>query len=841
LEGKRYDEDDDDMGTFPPFHCQRGLSDSVKPKSREGNKMKALDSKKTCLILLVIPLLLAWCVQTSAGTDSPAQSEDKTLSPYFFVQSEDPNIDQLPLKSTAAVVNVSGVIAEVTVTQAYRNEGKRTLEAIYVFPASTRAAVYGMNMTIGERTITARIEKREEALLAYQKAKEEGKTASLLEQHRPNVFQMNVANILPGDEIKTELRYTEILVPTDGIYEFVYPTVVGPRYSNQPASTAPPSEKWSQNPYLHEGEAPRNTFDIKLHVASGVPIDEMSSSSHKVKMHYRDKTSADIELDSSEKLAGNRDFILRYRLAGNTIQSGLLLYQGAKENFFCLMMQPPKQPTIEVIPPREYIFIIDVSGSMYGFPLEISKKLLENLVSGLRPSDTFNVLLFSGGSELFSERSVPAEPGNIHRALQLIQRQQGGGGTELLPAMERAIRLPRTEGVSRSIVIATDGYVTVEPEIFDLIRRELGDANFFAFGIGTSVNRHILEGMARVGAGEPFIIASQDEAASKAEKFRKYVQNPVLTGVRVDFGQFEVYDVEPTRVPDIFAERPAIVFGKWKGRPQGTVALSGTSGKQIYSATLDVSAIASRDESSALQYLWARTRIGQLADYNNLARNDERVGEITELALNYNLLTAYTSFVAIDSEVRAQGGDSTTVKQPLPLPEGVSDLALGGAGQPFLAQLMPAAPAYEASYNSYGTGGLKAKTGPHGNRHESYELALGESDSLSPGASHPSLTVTIGAMTVKGRLSESLIREVVEEHKDELVQCLESVGKMTRGKIFISWTIDADGTVKDIRISPNTGRHDLVSCLTAQIGRWRFQAPEDGKRALVTVHVNVTR
>jgi Ca-activated chloride channel family protein len=486
--------------------------------------------------------------QTADTTDIP-DTADKTLSPYFFVKSDDPSLDQLPLKSTSAQVDIAGVIADVTVTQVYKNEGKRAIEAVYIFPASTRAAVYAMKMTVGERTITAEIQKREEARAAYEKAKQEGKTASLLEQQRPNVFQMNVANILPGDEIRTELRYTELISPTDGIYELVYPTVVGPRYSSQPAATAPPSEKWVENPYLHSGEAAPYSFDIKVRLAAGMPIQEMTCTSHKVDIQYDDPSRARVDLSAEEKSGGNRDFILKYRLAGDTIQTGLLLYEGEKENFFLLMVQPPKRHTQSAIPPREYIFIVDVSGSMHGFPLDISKKLLKDLIGNLRPADQFNVLLFAGGSQIMAERSVPASPENIRRAIDLIERQTGGGGTKLLPALERALALPRAEGASRSVVIATDGYVAVETEAFDLIRKDLGQANFFTFGIGSSVNRFLIEGMARAGAGEPFVITKPDQAPARAEKFRRYIESPLLTGIRLDFGKFQAYDAAPRPSP----------------------------------------------------------------------------------------------------------------------------------------------------------------------------------------------------------------------------------------------------------------------------------------------------
>ncbi|MBP1697876.1 MAG: von Willebrand factor type like domain, partial [Deltaproteobacteria bacterium] len=512
-----------------------------------------------------LPFVFAMLILLTASTQGqPTEEANKTLSPYFFVKSDDPSVDQLPLKSTSADVKVLGVIADVIVRQVYKNEGKMPLEAIYIFPASTRAAVYGMKMTIGKRIILARIEERKEARRQYEEAKQQGKSASLLEQQRPNVFQMNVANILPEDIIEVELKYTELLTPTGGIYEFVYPTVVGPRYSNQPAVTARPSQMWAENPYLHQGQAPTYTFHMTADLAAGLPIQNVACTSHKVNIHYDGPSRASIKLDPSDKNGGNRDFILKYQLAGGQVQSGVLLFEGEKESFFLLMLQPPRRVSVGQIPPREYIFIVDVSGSMYGFPSDVSKKLLKDLIGNLRPTDRFNVLLFSGGSSLMSEQSLPATSENIHHAINLIERQRGGGGTELLPALKRALSLPRSEGDSRSVVIVTDGYIMVEEETFDLIRKNLGDANMFTFGIGSSVNRHLLEGMARVGMGEPFVIGKPEETREKATEFRKMIESPVLTKIRVDFGKFNVYDVEPLSTPDVFAERPVILFGKWR-------------------------------------------------------------------------------------------------------------------------------------------------------------------------------------------------------------------------------------------------------------------------------------
>ncbi len=539
--------------------------------------------------ILVTVMLLAGFLVTGSGVYGQSETdEERTLSPYFLVKSDDPEVDQLPLKSTSSQVSISGVIADVQVTQVYKNEGHNTLEAIYVFPASTRAAVYGMKMTIGERTITAKIAEREDARRRYEAAKEEGRSASLLEQQRPNVFQMNVGNILPSDIIKVELQYTELLVPTDGVYEFVYPTVVGPRYSEEEASDIHSGEGWISNPYLHQGGSPTYTFDMSVDLSSGLPIQEITCPSHKVNINYDGPAFSSIRLDPSETDGGNRDFILKYRLAGGQVETGLLLFEGEKENFFLLMMQPPKRVLEQQIPPREYIFIVDISGSMNGFPLDISKELLKDLIGKLRSTDRFNVLLFAGGSSVMSKQSLPATPENIHRAITMIERQHGGGGTQLLPALMRALTLPKNEEISRSIVIATDGYVSVEEEAFDLIRNNLGKANVFPFGIGSSVNRHIIEGMARVGMGEPFVITKPQKAAEKAEKFRGLIQSPVLTSIGVDFGKFQTYDVEPASIPDVMADRPVIVFGKWHGKPQGLIEVRGISGEGEFVERLNV-------------------------------------------------------------------------------------------------------------------------------------------------------------------------------------------------------------------------------------------------------------
>jgi Ca-activated chloride channel family protein len=628
------------------------------------------------VVIAVVSLLSLAPRAAGAQDDRPAA--DKTLSPFFFVDGGDPALDRLPLKDTRVDVAISGVIADVTVRQTYENRGQRPLHARYVFPASTCAAVYGMTMTIGDVRIVATIKEREKAKQEFESAKREGKSASLLEENRPNVFTMSVANVLPGDTISVELRYTELLVPTDGVYEFVYPTVVGPRYSSKTEATASGEDAFVKTPYTHEGEPPKTEFQLTGRLSTGVPIQDLVSPSHQIVARAAAQGRADFQIADSEQRSNNRDFILRYRLTGRRIGSGLLLYQGEDENFFLLMAQPPQAVALADVPPREYIFVLDVSGSMNGFPLNTAKTLMRDLIKVLRPTDTFDIVVFASGSQTFSRTSIPATAPNLETALKFIGPKTGGGGTELLAAVKSALAIPRQSAASRTVVLLTDGYIEAEKNVFDYVREHLDEANVFAFGIGSSVNRYLIEGIAHAGQGEPFVVTVPDDASEVAARFRRYIESPVLTDIDVRFSGFDAYDVEPQKIPDLFASRPVVVFGKWRGSLGGTIELSGTTGREPYRALIDVAQTIPDQGHRALRHLWARAVIGNLSDFGVGEPDEQKVTRITELGLAYSLLTRYTSFIAVHEIVRRTAGDADEVDHPNPLPLGVSDLAVGG-------------------------------------------------------------------------------------------------------------------------------------------------------------------
>lgn len=664
---------------------------------------------KILCCLLAFFLLSASCPKVHAAEDESSEvesneeetieaetnDEEKLLAPYFIILDDEnsSSIEQFPLRSTDVAANINGMIAEIYVTQTYTNTGDTPINARYVFPTATGVAVHGMKMRIGNELITAQIKEKEEAKAEYNEAKSEGKSASLMEQKRPNVFTMDVANIMPGDVVSIELHYTQLITPEDGTYEFVFPTVVGPRYSAPTVSStvsggdsvSDNDDDWIASPYLMDGATPPGDYNIVVNLSTGVPISEVKCKTHAVVIEKPNASNAQITLANPDDYAGNRDFILKYKLSGENIQSGLLLTSGQagdgstdNENFFMLTIQPPERYEPEDIVPREYIFVLDISGSMSGYPLDTAKDLIRDLVSSLDEEDTFNLILFASDITQFSRKSLPASEKNVKLAMDLIDWAKGGGGTSLLPALETATSIPEQEGYARSIVIITDGYVSNDREIIDYIGENMQDASFFSFGIGSSVNDYLIKQIAGCGLGESFVVTDSEDAADAVQRFRTYIEAPLLTDISISFDGFGAYDVEPSVPSILYAEQPIVLFGKWMGNPYGTITISGKAGDQNYIQEIPIGNVTIDKESEAIRYLWARTHLDRVAGYGSV-RNDASVKEeIVQLGLEYNLITPYTSFIAVSEIIRNTDEESTDVDQALPLPQHVSNLAVGG-------------------------------------------------------------------------------------------------------------------------------------------------------------------
>ncbi len=607
---------------------------------------------KTIVILVTI-LLNVIVAQAQMNQSVNKNSEDWSGSTRLLVQTG--KASDVELASTTVTASIVGVIADVNVRQVYVNHGSQPLEAIYVFPGSTRAAVYAMTMTVGKHIIRAVVREKEQARQEYTVAKEQGRSASLLEMLNPNVFKMNVANVRPGDSIVVDMRYTESIPLAEGIYEFVYPAVVGPRYVSATQNEVNNALSKENLPTEIPGK-----FTISVSLSTGVPLKSVESPSHALDINGSGSSSnkrissskgtiTKIGISNKDNAKQNRDFVLRYVLSGRSIESGLMLFKGEKENYFMLMAQPPRNVEIPSILPREFVFIVDVSGSMDGFPLEIADRLMDSLLNVLRPEDKFNIITFSGSSNALGEQSLAVTPNNITKGREFLRTNRVGGGTELLPALERALKMPTKENYARSFVVITDGFVSIEREAFKYVRANLNKANIYAFGIGNSVNRFLIEGLARAGNADPIIVTNQAEAPKMADKFKHYIEAPVLTNIKVDYGNLDVYDVEPSAIADVTAQRPIVVFGKWRGKNIGKVKLTGMTSDGALDISVDIGASPIAPEHSALKYLWARNKITMIEDESNQRPTTDERKTITDIGLQYNLLTKYTSFVAIDS------------------------------------------------------------------------------------------------------------------------------------------------------------------------------------------------
>lgn len=590
---------------------------------------------------------------------------DRIESPYFEITSKNAKIEDFPLLSTTANVDIDGVIADYSIIQVYVNRGTTPIEAVYTFPASSRSAVYYTQMKIKDRVIKAVIKEKEEAEKEYEQAKKEGKSASLLTESRPNIFTMNVANIMPNDTITIEIRYAEILEPKEGIYEFVFPAVVGPRYGGnlEGSDPAPTLSYKNTSQDLYE-------YNINIKLSSGVPLSYLESETHKIIVKEVAENVKEIKL-SNDSLNSNRDFVLKYKLRGDKIQTGMIMTENGDENFFLLMLQPPKRVESNEILPKEYTFLVDISGSQDGLPLEISKELMKEVLEKLDENDRFNIITFWDDFYTLHDEPVIANSTNVEKALEYIKYLETKGGTHILQAIKRARIDVEAKGYSKIIAILTDGYVENELETFKYISENLNKTNIFCFGIGSSVNRFYIDGVAQVGLGESFYALNKSNADSLINEFVKLTSSPVMRDIKVDFGDFWASETFPENVPDLFAERPIVVIGKWKKPIKGTIKVSGKTPKEELSVTIPVEKFGELYEGDGLKYLWAKKNIDLLNTYSLYSKKDEYKNAITDLGLKYNLLTKYTSFVAIDSEARNVDGKSTNVNQSVPIPDGL--------------------------------------------------------------------------------------------------------------------------------------------------------------------------
>jgi Ca-activated chloride channel family protein len=598
-----------------------------------------------------------------------------------------------PLKHTDVKAQISGFLSRVTVTQEFENSFKEKIEAVYTFPLPQNAAVDDMTMVVGDRTVRGKILRREEAQAVYEAAKHNGQRASLLNQERPNIFTQSVANILPGEQIKITISYVETLKYENGAYEFVFPMVVGPRYiPGEPAGSkgdgfAEDTDQVPDGSVITPRPAPagmRAGHDLSLDVSldAGVPIDNLASKTHDVSIERSDNHQAHITLKDLATIP-NKDFILQYYVAGAKISDAVLTHATGTGGFFSLILQPPARVTVEDVTPKELVFVLDTSGSMSGFPIEKAKETMKLALDSLYPYDTFNLITFAGDEHILFPQPVPATKENLAKAQAFLESRQGSGGTEMMKAIKVSMDPSDQQGHVRIVCFMTDGYVGNDLDIIDEVQKH-PNARIFSFGIGSSVNRFLLDNMAKYGRGEVEYVALNDDGSAAARRFHERVRNPLLTDISIDWNGMAVSDVYPKAIPDLFGARPLVINGRYTGTGKGVIRLKGKmSGRDfVRDIAVDFSSPQSHD---VLATLWARTRVDDLMsqDFNGAQRGtmkDDVKQSIVQLGLDYRLMTQFTSFVAVEEMVVTDGGQPRRIDVPVELPEGVNRSAIFGEG-----------------------------------------------------------------------------------------------------------------------------------------------------------------
>lgn len=620
--------------------------------------------KKNILILITL-LLSAVCVY--AQTNGELDAFDK----------KGKQIGECPLKNTNVKAEISGFLSRVRVTQEFENKFNEPIEAVYIFPLPNNSAVDDMTMKIGERTIRGKIMKRGEAREVYETAKNNGQAASLLDQERPNIFTQAVANIMPNEKIIIEISYVETLKYEDGSYEFVFPMVVGPRYKPASMST---EQKQAVTPPVALNTRAGHDISIEISLDAGVPVEEIRSASHELETVNLSSNSASIKL-KTDKVIPNKDFVLRYDVAGKKISDAVLTHSEGKGGYFSLILQPPDKIESRDVTPKEIVFVVDTSGSMGGFPLDKAKESMKMALDGLYPNDTFNLITFAGDTAILFDKPVPATKGNLETAQKFLDGQRGGGGTEMMKAIKAALEPSDSQKHLRIVCFMTDGYVGNEGEILSEIQKHQ-NARVFSFGIGSSVNRFLLDKMSEEGRGEVEYVSLTDDGSKAAKRFHERIRNPLLTDVLIDWNGLEVADVYPKRQPDLFSAKPLIIHGRYLKSGSGTIKLKGKFAGQEVVREIPVNFTENTAGNDVLATLWARTRIDDLmsTDYNSVAQNGKTKPEIeqtiTQLGLEYRLMTQFTSFVAVEEKVVNQNGKPVRVDVPVELPQGVTDKAV---------------------------------------------------------------------------------------------------------------------------------------------------------------------
>lgn len=595
---------------------------------------------------------------------------------------------QAPMLKTDVAMQVSGMLARVAVSQRFRNPGSEWVEGTYVFPLPEGAAVDRMRLRIGERLIEGEIRERGAARKAYEVARRAGKKASLLSQERPNIFTTAVANIAPGETVQVEIEYQQTIPYSQGQFRLRFPLVVAPRYIpgtplGSPEVTTFQGNGWAQDtpevpdasritpPVVDPSEGPVNPVSMDIRLDPGMPLSRLESVYHAMTEERDEQGVYHLALQEST-VPANRDFeLLWVPGTGSAPQAALFNEQWQGAEYALLMLMPPVAPPAGAHQvPREVVYVIDTSGSMHGDSIIQARAALKLALARLTPTDRFNVIQFNHQTSALFTRAVAATDNNLRRARSYVDRLVADGGTEMLPALQRALGEQAERGVLRQVVFLTDGSVGNEQALFSLIHQRLGDSRLFTVGIGSAPNSFFMTRAAQFGRGTFTYIGKVAEVGEKMAALFSKLETPRLTDIEIHWPEDQSVEMWPARIPDLYQGEPVLVALKMT-QPNLPLTLTGEAAGTPWRQQVTLRGGSAR---SGVHQLWARRKIADLMDRKAQGVAEPAVRKaVLEVALAHQLVSRYTSLVAVDksaSRPEDQGLQSKAV--PANLPQGWS-------------------------------------------------------------------------------------------------------------------------------------------------------------------------
>jgi Ca-activated chloride channel homolog len=619
-----------------------------------------------------------------------------------------------PLQHTDVSVRVAEMMAVYTVTQTFENPFVQPIDAVYVFPLGDEAAVSGFEMQVGERTITGEIQRREQARQTYENARASGHTAALVEQDKANVFAQRIANIAPRERIKVTFEYTELLSYADGRYELVFPLVVGPRYLPDTAVGKSPVGAHKAGgrgrpgvtsvPYLADNRD-ASTVSFTAEIDAGVPVHGVDSPSHDLDIVEVSPSRTKVTLHAADEIP-NRDLILRYQVAGPQTMVGVMAHRVRDDGAFVLVVQPKADYRTGDIAPRDVMIVIDRSGSMEGVPLEQAKAVAAGILDTITARDTFNILTFADTVETMAQTPVVGDAAGLRLGHDFLAAFASGGGTEMQQGLLASLQSTPGADRIRIVYLLSDGFVGNDDVVVNAAKTVLGHNRLYPVGIGSSVNRALMDQLGEVGRGFSSYLTPAEQAAALVPGLVRRSAYPYLTNVSIDWGGLAVVGVTPERIPDVYAGLPLIVSAQYTKPGTGRITIRGTVAGKPVEIPLEVT-LPEHLDNPAIASLWARRRIHALTIAEPAGLSHLAAEEVASIGLRYHLVTQETSFVAVDrARVVMPGGATKLVEQPAAIPEGVNiDTAIGEPGPQAYGYSSSSSSASSSSSDDYDYGG----------------------------------------------------------------------------------------------------------------------------------------